>query len=312
MAALHYSNTWFQSQSKAIKTVFNKTNPMAPILYSEWLNTLTGDADRSFFQVLPFYGLGQFQLLVEGGSPALDQGGEGTPSFFPFVSYALKYGVTKPGRQEDPYKINARLPKFLKYAEEQTRENLFWNILNQSMNAAVPIWDGLALCANNHTLAGAPGITYNNLLGNVALTVESLQQAFVLMATLPDDRNLASWRTPKWVISVPGYQRVVEETVGSRYYPNSDENRINVAYGKVEPLIVRYLTSAANGPFPWWVSAAKGELGMDAHASFASIKEQNVQHVWYDDDTDVMYHKSSFRATWGSVDGRGIVGSGGA
>lgn len=311
MASVHVTNTWFNSQAKAALTVFDKTNPMAPVLYTEWLNTLEGEADRSFFQALPFYGFGQFQLLPEKGSPALDQGGEGTPVFYPFVSYALKYGVSKPGRREDPYKINPRLPKFLKYAEIQTRENLYWNILTQSMNSAVPIWDGQALCSQTHKLAG-DGATYSNLLGNVAFTVESFQQALVLMATLPDDRNLASWRSPKWGISVPGYQRVMEEVLGSRYYPHSDENRVNTAYGKVDPLIVRYIPSQPNGPFPWWISSGKGELGADAHASFVSLKYAFEQKVWYDDDTDVMYHKSEFRSTWGSVDGRGLVGSGGA
>lgn len=313
MASVGNARNWFQSQSKSLVKVFDKTNPLAPILYTEWLNTLEGDADRSFFQVLPFYGFGMLQYLEDGGSPALDQGGEGTPAFFPYVQYALKYGITKPGRKEDPYRINAKLPKFLKYASDQTWENLLWNILSQSFNqAGAAIWDGQALCSTAHTLAGQPGVTYSNSLGNVALTPETLQQAFVLMATLPDDKNLASWRTPKQLITVPSYQRVAEEVTGSAYYPWSNENRPNVVYGKVKPLITRYVPAPVNGPFPWWVSAGKGDLGMDAHASFVSFKWKDEQKVWYDEDTDVMYHKIESRLTWGSVDGRGLVGSQGA
>lgn len=312
MPSVSTSRSWIQSQAMSLTKVFDKSNPQAPILYTEWLNVLEGDAERSFFQVLPFYGFGMLQQMPEGGSPALDQGGEGVPSFFPYVNYGLKYAITKPGRREDPYKINAKLPRFLRWSSDQTWENLFWNILTQAFNAQVTIFDGQPLCSQNHTLAGTPGVTYSNSLGNVALTPESLQQAFTLMATLPDDKNLASFRTPKKLISVPGYHRVIEEVTGSAYYPWSNENRPNVVYGKVEPLEVRYIPAAATGPFPWFVSSGKGDLGEDAHASFASFKWKNEQKVWYDDDTDVMYHKTDSRLTWGSVDGRGLVGSAGA
>lgn len=314
MAALNYTNTWFQSQSKSLKTVFDKTNPQVPLLYPQWLNTLEGDADRSFFQVLPFYGFGLMGLKMEGAAPLLDQGGEGTPSMFPYTTWGLQYGVTMESRLEDPYRINGRLPRFLRYSEDQTKEQLLWNILNQafSTNAAMAIWDGLPLCSTAHVLSGTPGVTYSNSLGATALTPETLQQAFILMETLPDDRNLATFRTPKQIIAPPGLQRVIEEILGSAYYPYSDENRVNVVQDKVEPLIVRYLNAPATGPFPWFVSAGKGDLGSDAHASFASFKFQHQQHVWYDDATGNMYHKTEFRGTWGSVDGRGLVGSQGA
>ena len=312
-AGIHYSNAWINSQFKQIRTVFNRTNPQAPVLWKDWLPVVPSDQERNFFQLMQVYGLGYFQVLPEGGSPALDASGEGPITYFPKVMFSLKYGITKIGRRHDPHKLTGRLPKYLKYSKFQTQEQLYWNILTQSFNPAFPIWDGQPLISANHTF-GAPqssGLVYSNFLGNVSLTVESHFQARVLFAMLQDDRQLATYRDPVKLISVPPYGQVVETVLGTKYKPKTADNDINTEYGTTTPLLSRYIPTAAQGPFPWWLSADPGQPGEDCHGSFVVLSDE-WEHEWYDDDTDTLYHRAGFETSWGSYSPDGLVGSGGA
>ena len=316
MAAVQLTNTWIQSQTKQIKAAYLRSTPEAPPLYQVWFNIWGNDARRSFLQYLSYIGFGYLSVKIESAAPAADQAMEGTPSMFPFFTMGLEYGLSLESLQEDPLNLNARLPRQLRFSEEQTKEVTFWNTLNQAFNANVPLWTGLSLCNANQPLQGpvtASTNTFSNTLGATALTPESLEQAFILMEVLPDDRGLATFKTPKMLLAPPGLHRQMEEVLGSAYYPYSAENRINVVKDKVEPLVVRYLNPAqGTGPFPWFVTAGKGELGDDAHSCFVSFKWQNRQTVYVDQRTNNIYHKTEFRSTFGGVDPRGIVGSQGA
>ena len=307
------TNTFVQSQTKVVTRIFDKSNPEAPEFWSLWFNDWEGEKARSYFQILPIFGFGAPQLKTEGALTPLDQGGEGTAVMFPYSTFGLKYGITYEGRMEDPQNINGKFPRLLRFAADQGVELNVWNTLNQAFNASVPIWDGQALCSSAHTLAGPQGGTYSNYLGAVALTVETKTQADILLSTLPDDRGLATYRTGKYLVVPTGLWQVAEEITGSKFYPNSDENRINVQFGKCEPMVVRYLQpNIGAGPFPWFVSAGKGELGSDAHPCFVSMKVRHSQEVWYDNDARTLYHSTLDRYVFGAGDGRGIVGSQGA
>jgi hypothetical protein len=313
MATIHSTNTFVQSQSKVLTRVFDRSTPEAPVLFDLFFNEWDGDRTRSFFQILPVFGFSVAALKLEGGATSLDQGGEGVASMFPYSTYGLKYGITLEGRLEDPHNINGRFPRMLRFAEDQSVELQVWNTLIQGFNSAVTIWDGQPLFSQTHSLAGQPGATFSNSLTNVALSVETWQQANILLQTLPDDRGLATYRTGRYLVVPTGLHQVAEEMTGSKFYPYSDENRINIAYGKAEPLVVRYLQpNIGAGPFPWYVAAGKGEIGTDAHPLFASFKFRHSQEVWYDNDTRTLYHSTIYRYVYGSGDARGIVGSQGA
>ena len=313
MASVISTNTWFQAQSKVLKQVFIKSVPEAPPLFRKFFNIEEPDQRRSFFQVLPIVGFGALALKPEGSAPLQDQAYEGIASMFPFLTYSLKYAITKEGQVEDAMNINARLPRALRFAEDQTKEFLIWNVLNQAFATGVTLFDGLPLCSTGHPLGGSAVNqygTYSNSLGATALTPESLQNAFILLETLPDDRALNTYRTPKMLVIPPQLHKTGEEILGSSYYPYSNENRINVVQDKIEPLVCRYLTQTS--PPGWFVTAGKGDFGTDAHTCFASFKWEYAQRTWLDENTNNLFHATETRLTWGAVDGRGIVGSQGA
>jgi hypothetical protein len=312
MATVHVSNNFIQSQAKVITTIFDNSTPEAPPLWDGFFNEWDGDEVRSFFQFMPVFGFGTLGSVPEGGAVPLDAGGEGIPSFFPYTTLGLKYGVSLVGRTEDPKGISKKFPRFLRYAEDQTIEFAAWNILIQGWNPSVTLWDNQPLFSTTHLLQGT-NATYNNNLANTGLSVESWQAACSLLAISLDDRGLGTFRTPFWLCGPVGLQQQIEEITTSKFYPYSDENRKNIAYGKTQPYISRYLQPQIGvGPFPWYVTAGKGEIGSDCHAMFLSFKYRHSQEVWYDNDTRNLYHSTITRFTLGTGDGRGQVGSQGA
>lgn len=302
------TSSFFQSASKVVKRVFLKTAEKVPVLYTDVFNIVTPDMKRPFWTVLPIIGTGPFSLKPEGSSPTFDQAFEGTPTTFNFVTYALGYKVTEEAELEDAMNILARLPAMLAYSEQITKELLFWNVFNFAWDSTVVGFDGKPLAAVDHPLSGAPGVTVSNFAGNVALTPESLQNAFVAFHTLVDDRNLPIYRTPKLLIVPPQLHRVAEEVTGSPYYPYSAENRLNVVQGKVQVLVSRYLTT----PTMWAVLAGKGDIEGDSHSLLVAFKWQNRVRSWVDNETGNFNQVSSFRASWGWVDWRGTYFSAGA
>jgi hypothetical protein len=105
--------------------------------------------------------------------------------------------------------------------------------------------------------------------------------------------------------------QIATEVLSSTYYPSTDENRVNVVAGSIQPMPIEYITAAANGPFPWFVLAGMGEPGSDSHSMFASIK-WDEQNSYIEDRTESEVFSTEFRAAYGAVDGRGVVGSMGA
>src|SRR6266567_923174 len=312
MASFINTRTYFQAATTQLKKIYMNSGSMEPLRYPSIFNEYKGDADRSYMQMLSLVGFGTLFEKTEGATAAVDYSKEGLRSSFAYVSYALKYAVTKEMSREDAKKIIPKLPGQLRYSSDQTKEFLFWNTFNLAFLSAAALADGQPLCSNSHPLQGSsarPGInSYSNLLGAVSLTTDTLQQAYILMEDVPTDRGLVSSYTPKQLIFPLGLQQAATETLSSLYYPTSNENRVNVVAGSISPMPIKYLTATAGGPFPWFVLAGKGDPGTDCHTVFADVK-WDEQRSWVDDQTMSLFNETEFRAVWGAINGRGVVWS---
>lgn len=315
MATAINTRTYFQAATKLVKNIYSNSSPLKPNRWPEFFNAFDIDMDRSFWQAMSLVGFGTLALKTEGQAATLDASKEGFLTMYPFFSYALRYIVTKEMMREDAKRIIPKLPGLLRYSKDQTIEFLVWNVLNLAFldkaSGGYNVADGHSLCFDAHTCAGAPGITYSNTLGFSALTVETLNQVFSLMANMPDDRGLTTSRMPVDINYPIGLHQDVVEVLGSFYYPDSNENRVNSVAGSLKPRAVEYLVAAPQGPFPWFVSSGKGELGTDAHTAFVN-KKWDEQRSWVDENVQSMNHEVEVRLQWGAVEGRGIFGSEGA
>jgi hypothetical protein len=314
MASVVNTRTYFQLQSKLVKKAYTNSAPMKALRYPSVFNDYKGDYERAFFQYLSLIGFGTLAVKGEGEVPAVDVSKEGILSYYAYTSYALRYIVTKEMIREDAKSVIPKLPGLLKYSSDQTKEYLFWNVFNYAFNGSVLLANGQPLVSSSIPILGTsvvPGqTTFSNNLGSVPLTVETLEQAQILFSTIPDDRGLLSYRTPQKLIYPPAMHQVAMEVLASGYYPTTNENRINAVAGAVTPMPIEYLTAAPNGPFPWFVLAGQGEPGTDSHTVFADVK-WDEQDAYYDEPTQSMIHSTEFRAVWGAVEQRGVVGSSG-
>lgn len=315
MATAINTSTYFRAATRIVKDIYSNSNPTKPRRWPEFFNSFDIDIDRSFWQALSLVGFGTLALRTQGTAAAIDSSKEGFMTMYPYFTYALRYIVTKEMAREDAKRIIPKLPGLLRYSKDQTIEFLVWNVLNLAFtnksSGGYILADGQPLCSQDHPCAGVPGLTYSNSVGPAALTVETLNQVFQLMGNMPDDRGLTTSRMPADIWYPLGLHQSVVEVLGSFYYPESNENRVNSVAGSLKPHAVEYLTSAPTGPFPWFVSSGKGELGTDAHTAFANIK-WDEQRAWVDPNTENMNHEVEVRLQWGAVEGRGIVGSEGA
>lgn len=302
------SKTFYQAATMVVKRVYEKTARKMPSLWQEIFNVAEPDPKRSFWTVLPITELGLLNQRNEFDVPNFDQAYEGLPSTFVFVNRALAYRFSKQAKDEDVMGVMNRLPKMLAYSEQIDKEINFWNIINQAYNASVLGADGLPLASTAHPLQKVPGVTVSNSAGAVALSPESLQNAFINFMTLLSDRGNPSYRTPMHLWIPPQLQVRAEEILGSSHYPYTDQNRVNVQKDRLELHVSRYITSSTM----WVVTSDKGDLDGDSHSMLVAFKYQNEQDTWEDKATKTFNHGTEYRAAWGWVDWRGTYFSQGA
>jgi hypothetical protein len=315
VATVINTGTYFRAQTRIVKDIYSNSVPTKPRRFPEFFNEFDIDMDRSFWQALSIVGFGTLALKTQGQVATLDSSKEGFMTMYPFFTYALRYIVTKEMVREDAKKIIPQLPGLLRYSKDQTIEFLVWNVLNlgflNTAGGGYQLADGQPLFSTVHPCAGQAGLTYTNDVGAAAFTVEVLNQVYTIMGNMPDDRGLTTSRMPEDLWYCIGMHQQVVEVLGSFYYPDSNENRVNSVVGSLTPHAVEYLVSAPQGPFPWFVGSGKGKLGTDSHTAFTNIK-WDEQRSYYEEQTQSMYHEVEVRLQWGAVEGRGLVGSQGA
>lgn len=315
MATLVNLGSYFKAQALVVQDLYSNSTPTKPRRWPDLFNQFKIDQDRSFWNAMSLIGFGTLAVRDEGQVATIDSSKQGLVTMYPYITYALRYLVTKEMAREDAKSIIPMLPGLLRYSKDQTIEFLVWNVLNLSFTNAASggynLADGQPLCSDAHPCIGAPGLTYSNTVGPAALTVETLNQVFTLMANMPDDRGLTTSRMPEDIwYPIQLHQNVIE-VLSAYYYPDSNENRPNTVAGSVKPHAIEYITSQPTGPFPWWVTSGKGALGTDAHTLFTNVK-WDEQRAYFDQPTQTMIHEVEVRLQWGAVEGRGVVGSEGA
>lgn len=314
------TRTSTQAQTKVLYASFyNEIKGGPPPIYQEIVNVITPEAKRSVLTALPLAGLGTTEFKGEGQAPAYDQPYELIPISATFFTQALAVKATEEAEEDDISGLVAEIPSQLAKSSRVSKDLMINQLFNLGFNPNVVYSDGQPLFSTVHPLGPVStptGITssitqtFSNSLGATALTPESLQQAYVLMATLVTDRGLPDQRTAVRLMVAPGMVKVAQEIVGSAKAPFTADNQINVLEGTVKVLGNRYLTN----PNAWFVQAANGNpfKGGDCHQLFAAFKRISAFKAWTDDETGNYNQKVQDRYTYSAAGWRGIVGSLGA
>lgn len=307
MPSLISNQQFFRMTSTVVTKKYTNTIQKEPETYSSVLNEVPA-GKLPFIQLQPYTGMGLMSQMIDGAAPALDSPSELTAFTATFLKYGLGYEYTEDAEDDDVANMLGKLSGMLAYSRVITEEYLYWNIFNQAFNSGVPGKDGVALCSNAHPIAKLAGQTQSNFPGAISLAPESLFAARMSFKALLDDRGVPIRRTPATLLVPLELENTAGEINQTDDYPYSDENRKNMEKGKLRTKVSRYLTSAT----AWFVLAAKGELGTDAHPLFVSHKYKDRQKTWTDPKLGVFGHKAYFRSTWGFPEWYGTYGSQGA
>jgi len=317
-SSIGFTNTFKEAATKLLQKVYVKEGLENPNFWREIFNIMEDDSKRAFFQNHSIIPLGLLSPVQEGAVPELDMAAPGFTMQYVFTDYGLRYEITRRAEREDPKNIFNLMPRMLRRSVDETMEYLFWIAFNSSFlsyaEGGYNVDDGHPLISSFHPLPGLPGVVQSNFLGNVAFTPESLQAAKTAMMLTRDDRGKLIQYIPKTVVYAPGYHQQVTEVLQTNLYPETNQNRINIAAqqrSKIEPYEVPYLVpNEGPGPYPWWLITKKGSLA-NSHTIFANIRE-NRQRTFIDQNTESIVHEAKIRIATGVESWRGIIASGGA
>jgi hypothetical protein len=251
-----------------------------------------------------FAGLGMAREKPEGTPLSYQAILQGPSKRYIPQSYALAYQVTREMKRDDQYGIIRRLPKELAQSIRGACESTAIVSLNGAFTTTTTA-DGVTLCNSAHPQQDASvgfktDATQSNTL-SASLSVAALQSALNLFEGQADSRgNLITVRPDK--IWIPyQLQFTAWELLNSTYQPYSGENTRNSVAGRLEPVVLHYLTDVDN----WFISSTEH-------------KDKGLKFFWRSrpvmdaaDDFDTKGEKHSIWAAWvtGATDWRGWVGS---
>lgn len=172
---------------------------------------------------------------------------------------------------------------------------------------ASAIYDGKALCANDHPLVDSVKVGDNLATG--ALTQPNLQNAMQLMrATLGEAGELVVMRPSKLIIP-PALEYTARVIMNTTQVTNSANNDINPVKGMLDIVVMDYLGSASTGSADtdkyWFIQSDRHEMNF-----YWRVKPEFKAMEEFDNFT--AKYRGYMRYSYGVSDWRGIVGSTGA
>lgn len=248
-------------------------------------------------------GFGLAPVKTEGSGVTYDEAYQGYTQTLTHVVRALGYTVTREMYSDDQYdKIN-KLPAALKWSMMETKEWDMANIFIRAFSSSYTGADGKELCATDHPLV-AGGTEQNELSTSADLSMTSLEQAFIDIGDMVNDRGLfANLRAMKLLIPSE-LEWTVKQILNSEKDPESNYNAINPARGIFpQGYAVNHFFTDADA----WFILTSCQSGLVVYDRWPL--DFTKDNDW---DTDNAKFKSTMRYIMGWDDFRHVFGSPGA
>ena len=257
---------------------------------------------KAYEKTMGMTGFGLASTKTQGSSVDYDDPYQGPTHTVTHYVRGLGYIVTKEMYTDDQYnKINA-LPKALKKSMLQTKEIDHANVLNRAFSSSYTGADGKELCATDHVLYGG-GTEQNELSTSADLSLTALEQAYIDIGEMVDDRGLSMSLRPTKIIVALENDWTAKQLLGSQLDPETpSSNAINPAKGILPYMVNHYLTD----PDAWFIL-------IDAENGLVSYSRWPLEFGKDNDfNSDNMLNKATERYSVAWDDFRGIYGSPGA
>lgn len=262
-------------------------------------------SDRAYEEVVGSSWFGLAQVKPEGSSIAYDSAIQGFTTRYTHVVYALGFVITREMMDDDLYDIvGEKKAKALAFSMRQTKEIIGANVYNRAFTSGYNGGDGQPLLSNAHP--NVAGGTWSNVPTTMAdLSEASLEQAFIDISLLKNDRGLQIALTPEDLIIPPQLNFEAERILKSTGRVGTDANDLNALRSKgvfKNVIMNHYLTDTD----AWFIRTSSPE-GM-------TYFERRADEFAMDNDFDT--ENAKFKATgryvFGWSDPRGLYGSSGA
>ncbi len=258
---------------------------------------------RAFEEDQGITGLGTVPEKAEGKSISYDDPLEGYLKRYTHTTYGLGFMVTREMFEDDQYRKMRAMPKALGRSVRQTIEVLGANHFNRAFNSSYTGSDGVEMCSAVHPLVG--GGTFANELSTPAdLDITSYEQALIDIQAYVDDRGLKMLCRPQKLVVHPDNLFQAQIILKSEQLPDTANNDINPAAGTMNGgiVVMHWLTD----PDAWFITT---DCPNGLNWLWRRKPEFTRDNDW---ETENAKFKTTFRASSGWTDPRGVFGSPGA
>jgi len=259
------------------------------------------DVGGSYFGLAP--------IKSEGAPVQYDSARQGFTSRYNHVVYALGFIITREIYEDDQYDVVGKLKATsLAFSMRQTKEIVAANVYNRAFNTSYAGGDGASLIASaggggsssHPTIAG--GSFTNGSSVAVDLSEAALEQAYIDLATLTDDRGLIIKVLPKKLIIPVSLKFEAHRILGSDGRVATSNNDLNAlkTEGIIPEVAVNHFLTSQTA----WFLRTDAKNGM-------KLFERRADEFGMDEDFDTenAKYKATARYSVGWTDPRGLYGS---
>jgi len=263
-------------------------------------------SDKAYEEYVLMAGLGGAQVKPEGTGVAYDAGGEVWTQRHVNETIALAFAITEEAVEDNLYgNLGAKFSKSLARSMTHTKEIKGVSILNNGFDSNFAIGDGQPLFSASHPLFY--GGTASNLLATASdLTESSLEDAFILVSLMVDDRGIPIAINPKKLVVAPQNRFNAERLTQTQMRPGTNDNDIN-AHKNLGMLPGGYcIMQRLTDPNAWF-------LKTDCDEGFIYQRRKSLQRgIEGDFETGNMRYKARERYVFGVNNWRCAVGTPGS
>jgi len=210
--------------------------------------------------------------------------------------YAKGTQVERKFYDDEMYSVIEKIPRSHGRGGRATVETIAATVLINAFTTNG--YDGVPLLSNSHPLYGNDGGTCDNLATG-ALDSTNLTAALILARQQVDDAGLKIQCKPKKLIIPEDLEYAAAVLLQSTQLPGGPDNDTNVLRGKLQPVILDYLTSTT----AWFLQDDR----FDNLTFFWRVKPEYKREENF--DTMIAKYRGYMRYVAGYSDWRGMIGS---
>jgi hypothetical protein len=300
----NFSDFFFETALPALRTVIGREWAEYPEMYSQVLRVES--SDRSIEQTSQVSGVRLLSEIGEGESITTDNIIQGFDKTFRHSKFGLAVPTTQEMIDDDKFRLVTESHQGLARSTKETIEIQGASILNNAFSTVTGP-DGKVLCASDHPLIKNGGTQANLASVSADLDFVSLSLALADMELMKDSAGLLQIIPAKRLVVATANRLMAAEITKSADRPDTANRATNALKyardGMPEVMVYPYLTD----PDAWFLMAPAKQTKL-----YWFWRKRPYTKSWFNDEREVGYVGTRYRASYGFADWQGVWGNPGA